>query len=144
MRTLLQGQTKGGLYPLSCSSSITNLAKQVFSSNKIPQSRWHAHLGHPSSSIVRFVLSKNSSPFISDTSLDHVCDACQQAKSHQLPYPRSSSISKAHLELIFFDVWGPTCVSIRNNKYYVTFIDEFSNFTWIYLLKHKFEVFQKF
>jgi hypothetical protein len=128
-RTLFQGQPKGGLYPLPCSSSITNPAKQVFSSNKIPQSRWHARLGHPSSSIVRFVLSKNSLPFTSDTSLDHVCDICQQAKSHQLLYPISFSASKAPLELIFFDVWGPACVSIGNNKYNVSFIDDFSKFT---------------
>jgi hypothetical protein len=34
-----------------------------------------------------------------------VCDACQQAKSHQLPYPTSFSRSNAPLELIFSDVW---------------------------------------
>jgi hypothetical protein len=105
---------------------------------------WHARLGHPSSSIVRFVLSKNSLPFLSDDSLDHVCDVCQQAKSHQLPYTRSSSVSKAPLKLIFSDVWGPSYVSIENNKYYVSFIDYFSKFTWIYLFKHKSDVFQKF
>jgi hypothetical protein len=41
-------------------------------------------------------------------------------------------------------VWGPACVSIGRNKYYVSFIDDFSKFTWIYLLNHKSEVFQKF
>jgi hypothetical protein len=90
------------------------------------------------------VLSKNVLPFFSDVSLDHVCDACQQAKSHQLPYPRSSNASKGPLELILFDVWGPACTSIGNYKYYASFIDDFSKFTWIYLLKHKFEVIQKF
>jgi hypothetical protein len=86
------------------------------------------------------VVSKNSLPCVSDSSPDLVCDACQQAKSHQLPYPKSSSVSTSPLELIFFDVWGP----IGRNKYYVSFIDDFSKFTWIYLLKHKSEVFQKF
>jgi hypothetical protein len=33
---------------------------------------------------------------------------------------------------------------IGRNKYYVSFIDDFSKFTWIYLLKNKSEVFQKF
>jgi hypothetical protein len=45
---------------------------------------------------------------------------------------------------VFSDVWGPACESISRYKYYVSFIDDFSKFIWIYLLKHKSEVFQKF
>jgi hypothetical protein len=63
---------------------------------------------------------------------------------HQLPYPKSFSVSKSPLELIFSDVWGHACYSIGRNKYYVSFINDFSKFTWIYLLKNKSEVFQKF
>jgi histone deacetylase 1/2 len=66
------------------------------------------------------------------------------AKVHQLPYPKSSSQSSFPLELIFSDVWGPACDSFGHKKYYVSFIDDFSKFTWIYLLKHKSEVFQRF
>jgi hypothetical protein len=95
-------------------------------------------------STVRFVLSKNNLHFSSDLSHESVCNACQQAKSHQLPYPKSSSVSKSPLELVFSDVWDPTYDSIGRNKYYVTFIDNFSKFTWIYLLKHKSKVFEKF
>jgi hypothetical protein len=53
-------------------------------------------------------------------------------------------LQKAPLELIFTDVWGPVCDSIGHFKYYISFIDDYRNFTWVYLLKHKFEVFQKF
>jgi hypothetical protein len=73
-----------------------------------------------------------------------MCNACQQAKSHQLTYPISTSQSRAPLELIFSDVWGPTYDSINKNKYYVSFIDDLSKFTWIYLLKHKSDVLKKF
>jgi len=66
------------------------------------------------------------------------------AKSHQLPYPKSTSISSAPLQLVFSDVWGPAPDSVGRNKYYVSFIDDYSKFTWIYLLKYKSEVFQKF
>jgi hypothetical protein len=72
-----------------------------------------------------------------------MCDAYQQAKSHQLPHPTSSSTSTSPVELFFSDVWGLACESVGHNKYYVTFIDDFSKFTWIYFLKHKSEVFQK-
>ena len=66
------------------------------------------------------------------------------AKSHQLPYSRSNSESKAPLELIYSDVWGPGPVSVGRQKYYVSFIDDFSKFSWIYLLKNKSDVFEKF
>jgi hypothetical protein len=45
---------------------------------------------------------------------------------------------------VFSDVWGPAPDSVGRYKYYVSFIDDFSKFTWIYLLKFKPEVFQKF
>jgi histone deacetylase 1/2 len=73
-----------------------------------------------------------------------VCDACQKGKSHQLPYPKSSSVSSSPFELVFSDVWGPAPTSIGRHNYYVSFIDDFTKFTWIYLLRYKSEVFQCF
>jgi hypothetical protein len=89
------------------------------------------------------VVSKNNLPCVGDPILDLVCDDCQHAKSHQLPYLKSTSVSTTPLELIFSDVWGLACNFIGRNKYYVSFIDDFSKFTWIYLLKHMSEVFKK-
>jgi hypothetical protein len=42
------------------------------------------------------------------------------------------------------DVWSPACDYVGHFKYYVSFIDDYNMLTWIYLLKHKSEVFQKF
>ena len=107
-------------------------------------SKWHSRLDHPSFAVVQQVLSKNSISFVADLNKETVCDACQNGKSHRLPYPRSTSISLNPLELVFSDVWGPAPTSVGKNSYYVSFIDDFSKFTWIYLLRHKSEVFQKF
>jgi len=68
----------------------------------------------------------------------------KKGKCHQLPYPRSTSISSSPLELVFSDVWGPTPTYVGKNSYYVSFIDDFSKFTWVFLLRHKSDVFQKF
>jgi hypothetical protein len=83
-------------------------------------------------------------PSVSNKNVTHVCDASQQGKSHQLPFSKSVGVSKAPLELIFLDVWGPAPTSAGKHNYYVSFIDDVSKFTWIYLLQHKSEVFQKF
>lgn len=48
------------------------------------------------------------------------------------------------LELVFSNVWGATPESVGRYKYYVSFINDFSKFTWIYLLRFKSEFFEKF
>ena len=43
------------------------------------------------------------------------------------------------------DVFGPEKVpSLDKSVYYVSFMDEFSRNTWIYFLKKKYEVFDRF
>jgi hypothetical protein len=56
----------------------------------------------------------------------------------------SKSESSRPLELVYSHVWGPAPKSIGRNKYYVSFIDDFSKYTWIFMLKNKSDVFQVF
>ena len=46
------------------------------------------------------------------------------------------------LELVHSDVWGPAPVaSYAGNKYFVTFIDDFSRKVWVFAMKEKSEIF---
>jgi hypothetical protein len=90
------------------------------------------------------VIKGNKLPCLDESKAESVCDACQQAKSHQLPYNKSFSVSHHPLELIHSDVWGLAPESIGRKKYYVSFIDDYSKFTWLYLIKHESEVFHVF
>ena len=56
----------------------------------------------------------------------------------------SSRVVTTPLELVFSDVWGPAQTSFSGHKYYVSFIDAYSRFTWLYLLKSKADVFNVF
>jgi hypothetical protein len=136
-KILHKGRCVGGLYPLISSMVASPQEKHAFLASKPSQAKWHSRLGHPSFRVVMNIISKNKLPFIRDTSLESVCDPCQQAKSHQLPYPISTSVSTFPLQLIFSDVWGPAPTSVGRHDYYVSFIDDYSKFTWIYLLKKK-------
>jgi hypothetical protein len=113
----------------------------VFSAIKIPVDRWHSRLGHPSSEIVHRVISKNNLPCVQlSSSSQFVCDACACAcaNAHQLPHPVSTSRASTPLELVFSVVWSLAIDSFY--QYYVSFIDDYSKFTWIYLLHHKSKV----
>jgi hypothetical protein len=140
-RTILHGRCMGGLYPFPSLEQSTT--KCVFSAINPLINWWHECLGHSSMVVVKRVLDENKLAFSRESTPDAVCDACQCSKSHQLPFSRSSSMSKAFLELIYSYVWGPTLNSVSKNNYYVSFVEDFSKFTWIFLLKHTFEVFAK-
>ena len=121
-------------------TSSSALSKTVFTGVKVPQDLWHYRLGHPSSAIVDRVIYSNSLPVISNKGIPHVCNACQEAKSHQLPFPISNNVSSSPLDLMFTDVWGPAHTSVGGFHYYVGFIDDFSKFVWFYPIKLKSDV----
>jgi histone deacetylase 1/2 len=140
---LLRGPCQGGLYPI-VSSSSSSMPKQVYVATKPTIERWHSRLGHPLSLVVQQILNKFCLPYSKSSSVETICDSCQKAKSNQLPYPISTSVSTIPLQQIFSDVWGPTPTSVGRHNYYVSFIDDFSKFTWIYLIKKKSDVFDVF
>jgi histone deacetylase 1/2 len=109
-------------------SSSTGTSKQAFLTIKPSSSTWHRRLGHASSFVVQQILRKNKLSYSPEIN-PYVCDSCQLAKSHQLPYPVSTSVSTVPLEQVFSDVWGPAPTSVGKHSYYVSFIDDFSKFT---------------
>jgi histone deacetylase 1/2 len=140
-KILHQGRCEGGLCPLGLS---TSRSKQVFGVNKPSTTRWHSRVGHPALPIIARVLRDHKLPFVSDNASDFVCDSFQKAKSHQLPYFVSNKTATAPLELIHSDVWGPAPISVGRFSYYVSFIDDHTKYTWIYLLHQKSYVFAVF
>ena len=64
---------------------------------------------------------------------------------HKFPFPKHVMSSTFPLQLVHNDVWGPALVtSVLGYRFYVIFVDDFTRFTWLFLLKHKFEVFTVF
>jgi hypothetical protein len=143
---LLKRSCRGRLYPLlasSCGKLAFGVNKVACSAIKPSIKRWHNCLGHLAIPIVQRVVWNFSLPCLAQEDLNSMCDVCQQAKTHQLPYPKSTSVSNHPLELIISDVWGAAPKSSGRFKYHVSFIDDFNKFTWIYLLKFKSEFFKK-
>ena len=57
------------------------------------------------------------------------------------PFPISTIVSSKFFELIHVDIWTPHSIpSFEGHQFVLTVVDDFSRFTWIYLLKTKVEV----
>lgn len=98
---------------------------------------WHRRLGHISVSKMQFL--KNASNFKLN------CVVCAEGKHSRAPFPSVGTRAKHLLELIHSDVCGPMSVnSLGGARFYVTFIDDYSRFTKVYIIKNKNQVFDCF
>ena len=60
-----------------------------------------------------------------------------------MPFNTSESISTDIFDLIHYDVWGPSSVfSIGGSRYFVVFVDDYFHYSWIFNMKHRFELLQ--
>ena len=74
-----------------------------------------------------------------------VCKGYAQGKNTKNPYPSSNNKAKGILDIVHSDVCGPMqTTSLSEYVYYASFIDDYPHKTWIYFLKKKDEVFEKF
>ena len=74
--------------------------------------------------------------------LSHPCDYCLFGKQHKVSFHKNSTRKLEKFLLEYFDVCGPMEVNLLgSNRCFVTFIDDASRKTWIYLLQTKSQVF---
>ena len=108
---------------------------------------WHYRLGHLNFKDIRDLKRKNMVSGLPEIDIpSEVCEECVQAKQHKNSFSKDAgSRSKGILDVVYSDVCGPIqVVSMGGNKYFVTFIDDFSRKLWTYLIKKKSEVIEVF
>jgi hypothetical protein len=75
---------------------------------------------------------------VTSSKLSSICSPCQQGKSHRLHFSSSPSIFNIHLQLLFLDVWSPASqTSVNYNRFYLSIVDDFNKYTWLYHLESK-------
>jgi hypothetical protein len=130
------------LTSLHLPSTPTPLSSQVAHTVSVfPLSLWHLRLGHVSVQKLRSLV---SSGFLGQVKHDSVdCVSCQLAKQPALSFNNSDSFSHASFDLIHSDIWGPSpTATVGGSKYFVIFVDDFSRYTWIYLMHNRSELAQ--
>ena len=66
-------------------------------------------------------------------------------EEYKNPFPKNNSKAKGILDILHSDICGPMqTTSLSGYSYYASFIDDYSRKTWIYFLKKKDEVFERF
>jgi len=95
-------------------------------------------LGHVSNKFLDVI--KNKFPFVKYNKY-FIFDICHFAKQKNFHFLFSASKSKKYFYLIYVDVWGPYSLSsIHVHKYFLTIVDDYSRYTWVFPLKQKSEV----
>ena len=74
------------------------------------------------------------------------CESCQYAKLHRVHLSlRVNNRASAPFELVHSYVWDPCPVVFPTGfRYFVTFVDDYSRTTWLYLMKNRTELFSHF
>ncbi|KAM1762795.1 hypothetical protein ACFX12_005393 [Malus domestica] len=142
-RILYKGLCSNGLYPISSLANVCPAASQGMVRHKallgqlVNSFTWHNRLGHPSNSVVSLMLHK-SNVVLPKTSSSVLCQSCLEGKFCKLPFYPSVNKSVIPFEVVHSDLWGPApCVSVDGYRYYVTFIDECTKFSWLFPLVNK-------
>ncbi|KAB2598442.1 hypothetical protein D8674_001362 [Pyrus ussuriensis x Pyrus communis] len=105
---------------------------------------WHQRLGHPAQDVLTTMLKQSNIPVQTDDN-NSTCISCIQGKMSRIPFPVRTDRCTSPFQKVHTDIWGPSPVrSIEGYRYYVTFVDEYTRFVWIFPMSNKSDVFTIF
>uniref|UniRef100_A0A6N2K712 Integrase catalytic domain-containing protein n=1 Tax=Salix viminalis TaxID=40686 RepID=A0A6N2K712_SALVM len=124
------------------SESLFNVENQGIkrsASNEKSALLWHKRLGHISKERMTRLIKKELLPPLDFSDLD-VCIECIKGKQTKHITKKPATRSSQLLELIHTDICGPfDAPSWSGEKYFITFIDDYSRYGYTYLLHDKAE-----
>ena len=141
---IAKGPKVGCLFLLQSFSIPSSIFVGCSASTNNNSQFWHKKLGHPNSVILTHLMKHG---YLSNTnefsSLSFDCAPCKLGKSKSLPFPLQGSRASTCFEIIHSDIWGMSHVlSHAQYRYFVTFIDDYSRFTWFIFFVLKLMCFQ--
>ena len=100
---------------------------------------WHARLGHIGKDRLARLARECLLGSITNVSLP-MCEPCLVGKTYRKPFGKAPRATHP-LELPHSDICGPMNVkACYVASYFLTFIDDYSHFSYVYLISHRFEV----
>ena len=100
---------------------------------------WHTRLEHLNFKYMKYMLKHGLISYKQD--VHDKCEICIESKIRKKPFP-STNRDSLLLKLIHSDVCELNGILTKGGKYYfITFIDDFSRYTYVYLMRNKDESF---
>jgi len=125
-------------------TEVVNNSKRLKTSHSNETYLWHLRLGHISLNRIQRLVKDGPLSSLKVESLPQ-CESCLEGKMTKRPFGSKGNRAEGVLELVHSDVCGPMNIKARGGyEYYVTFIDDYSRYGYVYLLHHKSETFDKF
>lgn len=105
---------------------------------------WHYRLGHINEKRIMQLQQANLLGSLEIEAIE-TCEPCLIGKMTKPSFKKKGVRTNNLLELIHSDVCGPMSTSARGGyRYFITFIDDYSRYGYVYLMKNKSESFEKF
>ncbi|GJU05864.1 retrotransposon protein, putative, ty1-copia subclass [Tanacetum coccineum] len=125
-------------------NSIYNVSTKRAKHNLDSIYLWHCRLAHISKKHIEKLQREGILKSTDDESFDQ-CVSCLSGKMTRKIFPHRPERTTDLLGIIHTDVCGPLRhVSRQGAGYFITFKDDHSRYGYVYLLKHKHEVFETF
>ena len=138
---LMRCESSGDLYPFtSTTQAIQTTTPSVFA--VLSSNVWHSRLGHPGDVVLNSLRSNNL--IECNKTRDFFCPSCPLGKLIKLPFYDSSSTTTMPFDIVHSDLWTSPVTSSAGHKYYVFFLDDYTNYLWTFPLKTKAQVYTTF
>ncbi|GJR44832.1 retrotransposon protein, putative, ty1-copia subclass [Tanacetum coccineum] len=143
--------TVNGIYEIDMCDSTLPIVNSIYSvSNKRTKPNldssylWHCRLAHRNKKRIEKLQHDGLLKPTDNEPFDQ-CVSCISGKMTRKPFSHKTKKVKDVLGLIHIDVCGPLRHVLKKGaSYFITFTDDYSRYGYVYLLKHKHEVFETF
>ena len=141
-----KGYMSDGLFKLNVMTIVSKLNEMIVSSSSYllaSSHLWHGRLGHVNYNSLRRLINLECLPKF-DINLNHKCEICVEAKMTRKSF---STIERSTepLALVHSDLCDFKSIQSRGGKkYIIIFLDDYSRFCYLYLLRSKDETLDAF
>ncbi|KAK1694018.1 hypothetical protein QYE76_010715 [Lolium multiflorum] len=148
LKLVLVGYVENNLYVVDLSKESPSPSTCLMAAKHDEGWLWHRRLGHVNMRNLKQLLKGEHIVGLTDISFekDRVCSACVAGKQLKKKHPIKSIVTTSRpLELLHLDLFGPSHYdTLGGSKYGLVIVDDYSRYSWVFLLKSKDETHREF